>query len=323
MLAGRGWGGASREPTSSTPGDPLEFARTGRGSGPRACLTSEARSSRGPRTRVRTGAATGRPREAEAVGCPTAVRGPQRNGREAGGSPVSPVLGSSGLPVSLQALRSQPSTSSTGMPFIQAWSRGQRVKRQGAQRTRWRTTRRRTGRPSGRGPSQGRVASGSVGTEDDGRRRPGGVGQVREARVVPDEEVGQGDDAEHLGERGPARRGRRRARQRRARRRGRSSAPRSRCREGRSGDLALSARWAKRCGEALLRPALGLVGEGGDVGRREGTVGNSRVRQLRARRAAESFGDGPGGVGYRRAEGRPSRRRDGGGGRARAHPAAS
>ena len=66
MLAGRGWGGASREPTSSTPGDPFEFARTGRGSGPRACLTSEARSSRGPparpqRTRKRVGRAQRRP----------------------------------------------------------------------------------------------------------------------------------------------------------------------------------------------------------------------------------------------------------------------
>ncbi len=48
-LAGRGWGGASREPPPSTHGDPLEFARTGRGSGPRACL-SEA-SSRGPPAR--------------------------------------------------------------------------------------------------------------------------------------------------------------------------------------------------------------------------------------------------------------------------------
>ena len=61
-LAGRGRGGASREPTSSTAGDPLEFARTGRGSGPRACLTSEARSSRGPparpqRARKRVGGA--------------------------------------------------------------------------------------------------------------------------------------------------------------------------------------------------------------------------------------------------------------------------
>ena len=39
-------GGGSREPPPSTTGDPLACARTGRGSGPRACLTSEARSSR-------------------------------------------------------------------------------------------------------------------------------------------------------------------------------------------------------------------------------------------------------------------------------------
>ena len=61
-LAGRGRGGASREQPPSTVGDPLELARTGRGSGPRACLTSEARSSRGPpvrpqRARKRVGGA--------------------------------------------------------------------------------------------------------------------------------------------------------------------------------------------------------------------------------------------------------------------------
>ncbi len=44
-------GGGSREPPPSTTGDPLACARTGRGSGPRACLTSEARSSRGPPAR--------------------------------------------------------------------------------------------------------------------------------------------------------------------------------------------------------------------------------------------------------------------------------
>ena len=48
-LVGRGRGGTSREPTSSTVGDPLEFARTGRGSGPRACLREA--SSRGPHAR--------------------------------------------------------------------------------------------------------------------------------------------------------------------------------------------------------------------------------------------------------------------------------
>ena len=30
-FAGRGWGGASHEPPLSTAGDPLEFARSGRG----------------------------------------------------------------------------------------------------------------------------------------------------------------------------------------------------------------------------------------------------------------------------------------------------
>ncbi len=148
----------------------------------------------------------------------------------------------------------------------------------------------------GAGTVPGTRGVGVGGAENDGRRRPGGVGQVCEPRVVSDEELGERDDAEDLGKGGlpgeveDARAGGERGD---ALVHGRLAG----AAEKDEGEISCRRETGEERGEALVWPALGLVGEGGDVGRGEGAVGNSRFRHLRARRAAERLGNGPGGVG--------------------------
>ena len=180
---------------------------------------------------------------------------------------------------------------------MQAWSRGQRVKRQGAQRTRCRHDaeadgrgRRRGGRP--RGASR-RDRSGRRRRSSASRRRSRGArGPSRSRRRAPPRRRRRGPRGARS-----SRRGRRRAR------RGERGDARVHRRLGGAaeeddGETALRGEPVEERGEALFRPALGLVGEGRDVGRGEGAV---RARPPpRASRAAErrsAVGDGPRGVG--------------------------